>query len=261
MRDDIFRRRKIEGLAFISILAVLALVSSIYSRFDPILGISAIPSSLAWLVSSFAPDARALEKLPNIWRRLGETVNVAVIATMASVPGAFLFALAGSKVSRAPRVVAGASKLVASLFRNIPVAAWAMVFLLSFGQTLFSGFLALGLASFGFLVRVFAESIDQSSADSVEALRASGATYFQTIFQAVIPDSLPQMVSWILFMIETNIRSATLVGILTSTGIGFSFMLYYRSLNYRAAGLVVLFIVAVVLVIEGLSNALRKAIL
>ena len=62
-------------------------------------------------------------------------------------------------------------------------------------------------------------------------------------------------------MIETNIRSATLVGILTGTGIGFSFDLYYKSMNYSAASLVILVIVATVLVIEFFSNSVRRAVL
>lgn len=261
MGKDIFRQRRLESLSFLAILLALAAVSTVYSRFDPVVAATSIPTSLAWLITSFAPDSRALEKLPSIVRRLGETINIAIVATVVSVPAAFVCALLASKVGRAGKVPALISRGLASLFRNIPVAAWAMVFLLSFGQSLFSGFLALCLSSFGFLTRVFAEAMDQGSASSVEALRASGAGFFQTVFQAVVPDSMPQMLSWTLFTIETNIRNATLVGILTSTGIGFSFMLYYRSLNYRAAGLVVLFIVASVLAIEAISNALRKAIL
>ncbi|MFZ5754800.1 MAG: phosphonate ABC transporter permease, partial [Bacillota bacterium] len=72
---------------------------------------------------------------------------------------------------------------------------------------------------------------------------------------------LPQMLSWVLYMIETNIRDATLLGILTGTGIGFSFNLYFRSMNYHAASLVVIVIVFTVFLIEYLSNYVRREIL
>lgn len=62
-------------------------------------------------------------------------------------------------------------------------------------------------------------------------------------------------------MVETNIRSATLVGILTGTGIGFLFDLYYKSLNYNVASLVVITIVAAILIIEFISNYVRRVIL
>jgi phosphonate transport system permease protein len=113
----------------------------------------------------------------------------------------------------------------------------------------------------GFLTRVFIEVIDETSASSVEALCATGATRAQVIFQAVLPDIAPQAISWVLFTLETNVRSATLVGMLTGTGIGFLFTLYYRYMDYKSASLVVIGIVVVVLIIEALSNAARKVVL
>jgi phosphonate transport system permease protein len=69
------------------------------------------------------------------------------------------------------------------------------------------------------------------------------------------------MLSWLLYMVETNIRSATLVGLLTGSGIGFIFDIYYKSLQYKSTALVVLAIVVVTLTIEKISNALRRVIL
>ena len=70
-----------------------------------------------------------------------------------------------------------------------------------------------------------------------------------------------QVITWVLYMIETNIRSSTLIGILTATGIGYLFDLYYKRLDFSSASLVVLSIVVLVLVIEGVSNKIRKVIL
>lgn len=81
----------------------------------------------------------------------------------------------------------------------------------------FTGFLALLFATFGFLTRVFMETIDEVSASAVEGLRATGASYGAIVTQAVLPSALPQMVSWELFVIEVNIRNATLVGLLTGS--------------------------------------------
>jgi phosphonate transport system permease protein len=124
-----------------------------------------------------------------------------------------------------------------------------------------SGYFALFFFSFGFLTRAFIETIDEVSGSSVEALRATGAGYVPIVVHSVMPSALPQMMSWLLFTIETNIRQATLVGLLTGTGIGFAFNLYYKSLNYHAASLVVLVIVAAILLIETISNHVRRVIL
>lgn len=111
------------------------------------------------------------------------------------------------------------------------------------------------------LTRTFIETIDEVSASCVEALYATGATSLQTVFHGVIPSSLPEIISWILYMIETNIRSSTLIGILTATGIGYLFDLYYKRMDYSSASLVVISIVILVIAIEILSNKIRKVIM
>ena len=95
----------------------------------------------------------------------------------------------------------------------------------------------------------------------VDALRATGAARPHITTQAVLPSSMPQMVSWLLFMIETNIRDATLVGLLTGTGIGFLFDVYYKSFNYHAASLIVIVTVIAVIAMETISNSVRRVIL
>lgn len=111
------------------------------------------------------------------------------------------------------------------------------------------------------LTRTFIETIDEVSSSCVEALQATGATSMQTVFQGIIPSSIPEIISWVLFMIETNIRSSTLIGILTASGIGALFDLYYKRMDYSGASLVVIFIVSLVIVIELISNQIRKVIM
>jgi len=166
--------------------------------------------------------------------------------------------------SRTTRFHPGATVVIralASLGRNIPVVAWAMIFLLAFGQTFLTGFLALFIESLGFLTRSYLETIDETASGPVEALRAAGTPWAPVVVHAVVPSVLPSLASWMLFMLETNIRSATLVGLLTGTGIGFLFDLYYKSLNYPSAALTTLAIVVVVLALEAASTLLRKVIL
>ena len=73
--------------------------------------------------------------------------------------------------------------------------------------------------------------------------------------------TVTSVISWVLYMIETNIRDATLVGILTGTGIGFVFDVYYKSFRYDVAGLTLVAIVIVVILCETLSNYIRRRIM
>jgi len=258
--DPIVRKRA-AAIGFLLILAALAAAAMAITEFSVTRGLASVPKAVLWGFSNFYPDQAALEKLPDILDKLLDTVLMSVAAATVASVFAFVFALFGSRTTMASGMFARLARGVATLFRNIDVAAWAMILLFSFGQSDLTGYFALFFFSFGFLTRAFIETIDEVSGSSVEALRATGAGFVPIVVHSVIPSALPLMLSWLLFTIETNIRSATLVGILTGTGIGFAFNLYYKSLNYHAASLVVLVIVAAILLIEAVSNHVRRVIL
>ncbi|MDR3599255.1 MAG: ABC transporter permease subunit [Desulfosporosinus sp.] len=261
MRDDIFTKRRNDNLRFFLVLIILTVGSIIITNYDVIKGFSSIAKALIWGGSNFYPDVKSLRILPEILPKLQETILMSIAATTVASVFALFLSLAGSKTTRLNRIFSIISRGIASLFRNIPLVAWAMVLMLAFSQSPLTGYLALFFASLGFLTRAFMETIDEVGNNSIEALQATGANYFHIIFQAVLPASMPQMISWLLFMIETNIRDATLVGVLTGTGIGFSFDLYYKRFDYHAASLVVVFIVITVIFIEFVSNNIRRVIL
>ncbi|MDR3585409.1 MAG: ABC transporter permease subunit [Desulfosporosinus sp.] len=261
MRDDIFLKRRISNLVFFSILIILTVGSIVITQYDVMKGFASITKAIIWGGENFYPDAKALRILPEVLPKLQETVLMSIAATTVAAFFALFLSLAGSKTTRIYSVFSLLSRGIASLFRNIPLVAWAMVLMLAFGQSPMTGYLALFFGSLGFLTRAFMETIDEVGNNSIEALHATGANYFHTIFQAVLPASMPQLISWLLFMIETNIRDATLVGVLTGTGIGFSFDLYYKRYDYHAASLVVILIVITVILIEFVSNSLRRVIL
>jgi phosphonate ABC transporter permease subunit PhnE len=261
MQADYFFKKKRNTLLFLSILAAVTILAIIITEYNVVKGFSSLPKAVEWGLVNFYPTQESLTKLPAILDKLIETLLVSIAATTTGAVIALLFALLGSNTTRVNAFFGGISRGIATIFRNIDVAAWAMILLFSFGQSSLTGYFALFFGSFGFLTRAFVETIDEVSGGSVEALQATGAGYFSIIFQSVIPASLPQMISWILFMIETNIRSATLIGLLTGSGIGFTFNLYYKSLHYDVASLVVVVIIAAILFIESVSNYVRRAVL
>lgn len=261
MPADVFARRRNTALAFAALIGALTLGSIVMTHFDIIAAATSFGAALVWAASNFYPDAHATAQLPEILRKLWETVLMSVAAT--SIAGLFaaLMAVAGSRTTRINLPISILARGVASVFRNVPLVAWAMILMLAFSQSLLTGYLSLLFGSFGFLTRAFIETIDEAAADAVEALRATGAGYWAIVLQAVLPSALPQMTSWLLFMIDTNIRDATLVGLLTGTGIGFLFDLYYKTFHFHEASLVVIVIVLTIIVIEMLSNFIRRIIL
>ncbi|KKI91075.1 phosphonate ABC transporter permease [Bacillus sp. SA1-12] len=259
--DKFFLKKRAQSVLVLSIIIIVAYGSILITEFDVIKGLNSIPNAIIWGFTNFYPTQESLEKLPSILEKLQETVLISIAAASVAAVFAIVFAILGSKTTRINGFFGTISRGIATLFRNIDVAAWAMILLFSFGQSSLTGYFALFFVSFGFLTRAFMETIDEVGVHSVEALTSTGASYTSIIIHSVIPSSIPQIISWVLFMIETNIRSATLVGILTGTGIGFSFDLFYKSLNYNAASLVVLTIVVTILTIEFISNYVRRVIL
>ncbi|MFN5058618.1 MAG: ABC transporter permease subunit [Chloroflexota bacterium] len=261
LKLDFFARQRLIFAGAFALVIGISYGSIMVTEYDVVKGITSIPKAFSWLAENFIPNDAAMKRLPKILEKLQETILVSISSATVASALALIVALLGSNTTRINQGFSIFARGTATIFRNIDVSAWALILLFSFGQSSFTGYFALFFVTFGFMVRVLIETIDEVSSESVEALRATGASYTSIITQSVIPSCIPQMVSWILFMIETNIRSATLVGILTGTGIGFSFDLYYKSMNYSAASLVILVIVITVLIIEFFSNSVRRAVL
>ncbi|WP_339226247.1 phosphonate ABC transporter, permease protein PhnE [Oceanobacillus sp. FSL K6-2867] len=261
MNEKAIRRSRWITTVFLIIIIGITYLSAAITEFNFFDSIATLPKALGWIFENLWITPETWERLPIILEKLNETIFMSIAATTLAAIISLFLGLMGSKTTKVNNVFSVIARLIASFSRNIPVVAWSLILLISFGQNSLTGFLALFVGTLGFLTRAFIESIDEASQSAVEALQATGATYAQIVNKAVIPQSLPQMLSWILFMIETNIRSATLVGILTGTGIGYTFDLYYKSLNYNAVTLVTFTIVITVIIIELISNRIRKVIL
>lgn len=259
-KNSIFRKRKITYTIVFASIFLLYLVSSAVTSFKLSEGITAFPEAAAWMLEQLIPDAKAMERLPKILDRLFETALLSVAVTSIAAVVAFVFSLFGSKTLKVNGIVNQMVRMTAAFFRNVPDVVWAMLLMFSFGQNILTGFFALFFTTFGMLTRSFIETIDEVSSDCVEALDATGANSPQIVFQGIIPSSITGIITWILYMIETNIRSSTLIGMLTATGIGYLFDMYYKRLEFSSAGLVIISIVVLVIIIETSSNQLRKVI-
>lgn len=259
-KESVFRKRKITyTIVFVSIFA-LYMISSFITEFKFTKSMQALPGAAQWMVESLVPDEKAISRLPKILNKLTETALLSVAVTTIAGVVAFIFSLFGSKTLKFNGVINQIVRTIAAFFRNVPDVVWAMLLMFSFGQNILTGFFALFFTTFGMLTRSFIETIDEVSTDCVEALDATGANFAQIVFQGIIPSSVTGIITWILYMIETNIRSSTLIGMLTATGIGYLFDMYYKRLEFGSAGLVVLSIVVLVIIIETISNQLRKVI-
>lgn len=123
------------------------------------------------------------------------------------------------------------------------------------------GFIALLISTFAFMTRAFIEVIDEVSCDAMEGLTACGGTFWHKVCQGIVPTCLTQFIAWFLYCIELNIRASTIVGMVGGGGIGLVLFSYIKSFNYAGAAGIILVIAAMVIMVEFLTNYLRRKVL
>lgn len=259
--QNVFLKRKLTYTILLLVVFGIYVISSLVTEFHLAKGAASFPKAFVWIAENLIPDEMAIKRFPKILDKLIETALLSVAVTVIAAIFAFFFSLFGSKATGFHGAVNRIVRIAAAFFRNVPDVVWAMLLMFSFGQNILTGFFALFFTTFGMLTRAFIETIDEVSVSCIEALHASGANFIQMVFQGIIPSAMTAIVTWILYMIETNIRSSTLIGILTATGIGYLFDMYYKRLDFSSASLVVVLIMIMVIAIESISNQIRKVIL
>ncbi|CAH1212370.1 Phosphate-import permease protein PhnE [Paenibacillus plantiphilus] len=120
--------------------------------------------------------------------------------------------------------------------------------------------LALGLHSVGMLGKLFAEEVENIDRGPIEALVAVGASYWQVMWFAVIPQVLPGFLSYTLYRFEINVRSATILGIIGAGGIGAPLIFAQSSRDWDRVGIILLRIIVMITLIDLVSGAIRRRI-
>ncbi|NTV64764.1 MAG: phosphonate ABC transporter permease, partial [Oscillochloris sp.] len=175
MQPDLFKLRRRQATLWVLALAGLTYGAMLITEYDPVRGITAVPRAAIWALSNFTPDQEAFRRLPRILAKLRDTVLMSIASATVASACALVVALMGARTTRLHPGLSLVVRGLASVFRNIDVSAWALILLFSFGQSAYTGYLALFFVTFGFMVRVMIETIDEVSTESVEALRATGA--------------------------------------------------------------------------------------
>ena len=142
--------------------------------------------------------------------------------------------------------------------RAINEMVFAMLFIVVVGLGPFAGVLALWVHTTGSLGKLFAEAVEASDPRPVEGIRATGATALEEILYGVLPQVMPLWISYALYRLEANIRSASVVGMVGAGGIGVVLYELIRGFQYAQACAVLILIVLLVSVTDWASSALRR---
>jgi phosphonate transport system permease protein len=238
------RIRRFTSIAVVLVITVAAVRQVDISASSLWNGLLNLPDTLALFFppsSGGAMDAMLTE--------LGVTVKIALAATvLGAIPALPLGILAASNVTtnRAVRTVA---RILIVVFRGIPELILAIIFVVISGLGAVAGTLALAVGALGLLSKLVADSLEETDTDVQDAVRATGATGTQVFLGATLRQAAPAIVAHTMYLLDTNIRSATLLGVVGAGGIGFLLLNAARVNQFDVVTMILLLVVAVVLAV------------
>ncbi len=186
------------------------------------------------------------------------TVQIALWGTCLAILCAVPFGLmcAGNI---APWWVTQPTRRVMDMCRSINELVFAMLFVVAVGLGPFAGVLALWVHTTGILAKLFAEAVEAIDPGPVEGIRATGALGIEEIAYGVIPQVMPLWVSYSLYRFESNVRSASVIGLVGAGGIGQVLWEIIRAFEFRQTCAIMVIIVLSVTLIDAASQQLRRA--
>lgn len=255
---EYFRRKKISA-ALIVLAAICIYWSSKGTGFAIRHLFTGIPNIIEFLVEDLLPPNFAMWR--RFWQPTLETVAMSYAGTFFAVVISFPLGFLAARNTAPTQVVMQVTRAFAVFMRTIPAVVWAMLLVSAVGLGPLAGSLALGLGGAGMLIKSYADSIEEVDKGQVEAVVATGATGMAVLARAVIPQFLPGFVSWSLYRFDLNLRSAAIVGLVGAGGIGFTLQTTIKLFQYKQAAVAILWILALILVIEFITAKLRERII
>ncbi|WP_119287859.1 phosphonate ABC transporter, permease protein PhnE [Azohydromonas sediminis] len=212
----------------------------------------------AAFVAAFAqPDFTS--RWPDIQRGFAESLTMTVTSTAVGVLLSIPVAV-GAATNLAPRWIYLACRAFVAVARTLNEIIVAILLVAMFGFGPFAGFLTLTFATIGFMAKLLAEDIEEIDPDQLDALRATGATFWQRLDYGVLSQVTPRLVGLSMYRLDINFRESAVIGIVGAGGVGDTLNTAMDRYEYGSAAAVILVIIAIVMVAEYTSGLLRRRI-
>ena len=192
---------------------------------------------------------------------MGETLAIAFLGTLIATVAAFPISFLAARNTSPHGVLRFAIRRCLDTIRGIDALIWALVFVGVVGLGPFAGILAIAVSDTGALGKLFSEAIESTEERARESVLASGGTSLLAVRFGLLPQVLPIIAGQILYFFESNVRSATIIGIVGAGGIGLQLSEQIRTYDFDQVAFAVIMILVTVAVIDWISSKLRFAII
>ncbi|MDC6465186.1 phosphonate ABC transporter, permease protein PhnE [Pelagibacteraceae bacterium] len=198
--------------------------------------------------------------LKNLIYSMLETIEIAFLGTFIAIVLSIPVGLFSARNLAPNYTVFLVARTITIFFRAIPEFIIAMILVIAIGFGAMPGVLALGIHTMGFLAKFYAEDIEHINKGPIEALKASGASKGQIISFAVIPQIIPSFIANNLYILDRNIRMATMLGIVGAGGIGYELQSSFRMFEYQKVSAIIIIIFITIFIIDHLSSFIRSKV-
>ena len=199
--------------------------------------------------------------LPNYLKLLFETFNMALLATIIGSSIALILSFLAAKNTAPNLLTYFITRRVLEFFRGVPEIIFAILFVWALGVGPIAGIIAMIIHTTGALGKLFSEVHENSDDKPIEALKSSGGNWLSEMKFGLIPQVLPNLISYILLRFEINIRASTILGFVGAGGIGQELYLVINFNYYEEVSAIILLIIFTVISIDLFSGYLRKNII
>jgi len=186
------------------------------------------------------------------------TLGLAFLTTLiGGIVALFLGLMAAQNL--APKKVTNVIKSFVAFIRAVPTILWVLIFAVAAGLGSAAAIIGMSFHSISYLTKAYSESFEDLDRSVIEALQATGANWWQIVFQAVIPSSVTYILSWTFLRFEINFANAVAMGAAAGAGgIGFDlFMAGGFYFDLREVGLITYLIIAVAIVLEVIATNIK----
>lgn len=192
---------------------------------------------------------------------LFETANMAALATLMGSAVSLLLAFPAARNLAPSRLIYQLTRRSLEALRTVPEIVYALIFVWAFGVGALAGILAIALHSAGANGKLFAEAIENTDLGAWDGVRSAGGSWALCCRYAILPQVLPNLISYFLLRFEVNIRSASVVGFVGAGGIGAELYQVISFNYYEEISAIILLIILAVASIDLISERLRHAII
>jgi len=213
-----------------------------------------------WIIALMMPPDPG-NALPNYLTAMGETLSIALLGTSLAAVLALPVSLLAARNVVPSALLRFPPRRFFDTIRGVDTLIWALVWINVVGLGPFAGVLAIATSDFGAFGKLFSEAIETADRKPVEGVRASGGSALHEIRFALLPQVLPVITGQVLYFIESNTRSATIIGIVGAGGIGLQLAEQIRVLEWQHVSFIILMILVAVAAIDLVSKRLRFAII